>query len=64
VPIEVQLEEISDLPSAVSYKVFNGKKMFLVPEKARSALFTRRVPKADICSSRMDKYANRMYEFY
>lgn len=63
-PVEIQLEEITDLPSCVSYKVFNGKKFFLIPEKGREALLTRRVPKADICPSRMEKYQSRLYEFY
>ncbi len=63
-PAEVQLEQVSDLPSCVSYKVINGRKFFVIPEKGREALFTRRVSMGEICPARREKYEERMYEFY
>lgn len=62
--VEFQLNETSDLPSCVSYKVEGGCKFFTIPEKGREALFTKMINKQDICSSRLDKYQNRGYEFY
>lgn len=63
-PVEDQLEPITDLPSCVSYKVSdNGDKKFIVPKKGVEALMTRRIPKKDICPSRMEKYEKRGYHF-
>lgn len=63
-PVERQLEQIADCPSCVCYKVSYGRRFFIVPEKGRQALFTRRVPASDICPARRAKYEERMYEFY
>jgi hypothetical protein len=62
--VEEQLNDTSDLPSCVSYKVLNGKKFFTIPEKGREALFTRRVNRKDICPARLEKYQARGYDFY
>jgi hypothetical protein len=62
--VEFQLNETSDLPSCVSYKVERGRKFFTIPEKGREALFTKMINKQDICPARLDKYKNRGYEFY
>lgn len=61
---EVQLEKVSDLPSCVSYKVVDGRRFFIVPEKGAEALFTRRVDACDICPARMEKYRKRNYDFF
>ena len=61
--VEEQLEEITDLPACVSYKVVNGEKKFIIPEKGKEALMTRIIPSSDICPSRREKYEKRGYHF-
>jgi hypothetical protein len=58
------LNVTTDIPSCVSYIVSNGQKMFSVPEKGCEILLTQRGLVDDICSSRLNKYVNRGYEFY
>jgi hypothetical protein len=38
-------------------------KMFYVPQKDVHTLHTKKVPKGDICPSRLEKYTERGYEF-
>jgi hypothetical protein len=63
-PVEHQLEQVTDIPSCVCYKFVHGRKFFIVPEKGREALMTRRVQLNDICPARKAKYEERGYEFY
>lgn len=62
---EAWLEEITDLPACVNYKVdpITQKKHFNVPEKAKECLMTRHIHSTDICPSRKEKYEKRGYKF-
>ena len=56
---------ITDLPSCVSYTIDSeGHKLFNVPEKAREALFERKVSYYRVCDKRRQKYIDRCYQFF
>jgi len=58
------LSMTSDIPACVSYTMFNGQKIFSIPEKGAEILLTKRGPLSGICASRESKYKERGYEFY
>lgn len=58
------MDEITDIPSCVNYRVQRGQKQFHVPQKGISALFTRQVNLSDVCPSRRAKYQDRGYTFF
>jgi hypothetical protein len=57
------LSETSDIPACVSYKVYNGQRIFNVPEKGLDILRTKHGSRLMVCPSRMEKYRQRGYFF-
>ena len=57
------LNDITDLPAAVSFTLSNKTMFFHVPEKAALSLLTKTVNVKDICPERKAKYATRGYTF-
>lgn len=58
------LEQITDIPACVQYKIENGKKVFIVPEKGLGVLFTGMTENKNICSKRKRKYEGRGFQFF
>lgn len=58
------LNETTDIPACVNYKVIDGQKIFNVPEKGLEILLTKKGKKVHICKSRLDKYMKRGFSFY
>jgi hypothetical protein len=61
--LEATFNEISDIPSCVTYRVDNGKKIFNVPEKGINILANKIGNANEICPARKRKYEERGYKF-
>jgi hypothetical protein len=57
------LSETSDIPACVSYKMYNGQRIYNVPEKGVECLRTKHCSRLMVCPSRMEKYRQRGYFF-
>ena len=63
--IEERINSLCDVPSCISYKVIDGLKYFVIPEKAIESIINHRVDKKYMDNpSRILKYQERGYTFY
>ena len=59
-----KLTQITDIPSSVTFSHdAAGQRVYHIPEKLLPSLWSRRIPKSDICPARVDKYGARGYTF-